>query len=104
MHNNLNKTVLIIFFVRKYIIAMNIKLRNLREAQKISQSTMAKTLNISQPQYQQKEVGEVSFTTDELEIFAGLLDVPVEDIKDNEGLMQNNYNQKGGIAQTVMVV
>lgn len=81
---------------------MNIKLRNLREERKISQSIMAKTLNISQPQYQRKEVGEASFTVDELEVLADFLDVPVEEIKDNDSLVQNNYNQKGGIAQTVM--
>lgn len=66
MHNNLNKTVLIIIFVFKYITATNIKLRNLREERKISQALMAKTLNISQPQYQRKEVGEAAFTLDEL--------------------------------------
>jgi DNA-binding XRE family transcriptional regulator len=66
LHNNLNKTVLIIIFVFKYITATNIKLRNLREERKISQALMAKTLNISQPQYQRKEVGEAAFTLDEL--------------------------------------
>ncbi len=81
---------------------MNIKLKNLREERKISQATMAKALNISQPQYQRKEVGEASFTDEEFETLADFLNVPVNEIKDNKGFTQNNYNQKGGVAQTIM--
>jgi transcriptional regulator with XRE-family HTH domain len=83
---------------------MNIKLRNLREERKISQTVMAKALHISQPQYQRKEVGEAAFTVDELETFADLLNVSVEDIKDKDTLTQNNYNQKGGIAQVMYYI
>lgn len=83
---------------------MNVKLKNLREERKISQATMAKVLNISQPQYQRKEVGDASFTDDEFETLADFLDVPVNEIKDNNGFIQNNYNQKGGIAQVIYYI
>ncbi len=83
---------------------MNIKLRNLREERKISQAAMAKILNISQPQYQRKEVGEASFTPGELEAIAKLLDVPVDDIKDKDGQTQNNHNQNGGVGQVMYYI
>lgn len=83
---------------------MNIKLKNLREERKISQATMAKALNISQPQYQRKEVGYASFTDEEFETLAHFLNVSVNEIKDNNGLTQINYNQKGGIAQVMYYI
>lgn len=81
---------------------MNIKLKNLREERKISQAKMAKALNISQPQYQRKEVGDTSFTEDEFETLADFLSVPVSEIKDSNTISQNHYNQKGGVAQNIM--
>lgn len=81
---------------------MHFKLRKLREERKISQSTIAKLLDISQPQYQRKEVGDVPFSLDEWEKIADLLDVNYEEIVESRDITQNNFNQKGGVAQTII--
>ena len=83
---------------------MNIRLKNLREEKKISQAYLAKELNISQPQYQRKEVGYSSFTDDEFDILSEILEVPISQIKEDAKFTQNNFNQKGGIAQVIYYI
>jgi transcriptional regulator with XRE-family HTH domain len=59
---------------------MNVKLRNLREQNGVSQSFLGDLLNISQSQYQRKEVGYSNFTAGEYEILAGFFKVDQAEI------------------------
>ena len=54
-----------------------------RKQKKFSQQDVAEHLNISQTQYQRKEKGEAGITDSEWERIAKLLEVDVEEIKEN---------------------
>ena len=60
------------------------KLRNLRKDKGISQETMAKILGTDTSNYSRKERGEVKIFDDEWEKLAKKLEVPVEDIKNED--------------------
>ena len=69
-----------------------------RKQKKFSQQDVAEHLNISQTQYQRKEKGEAGITDSEWERIAKLLDVDIEEIKENSepsNMMQNFDNSNG---------
>ncbi|WP_228372398.1 helix-turn-helix transcriptional regulator [Chryseobacterium daeguense] len=60
------------------------RLKSLRKQKGISQETMAKTLGTDTSNYSRKERGEVKIFDYEWEKLAKVLDVPLEDIKNEE--------------------
>ncbi|GAA4166738.1 hypothetical protein GCM10022217_41020 [Chryseobacterium ginsenosidimutans] len=60
------------------------KLKNLRKQKGISQEKMAKILGTDTSNYSRKERGEVKIFDDEWEKLAKTLEVPVEDIKEED--------------------
>jgi len=60
------------------------KLINARKAKKISQTDIATYLKISQTQYQKRESGKIKITDLEWKKISTLLDVEIEDIKDDD--------------------
>lgn len=69
-----------------------------RKQKKFSQQDVAEHLNISQTHYQRKEKGEVGISDVEWERIAGLLDVDVEEIKENSeatNMIQSFDNSSG---------
>ena len=69
------------------------KLRNLRKQKGISQEKMAKILSTDPSNYSRKERGEVRIHDEEWQKQAQALEVPVEDIKENESRFSiNNDN------------
>ena len=60
------------------------KLKNLRKQKGISQEKMAKILGTDTSNYSRKERGEVKIFDDEWEKLAKTLEVPIEDIKNEE--------------------
>lgn len=69
-----------------------------RKQKKFSQQDIAEHLNISQTQYQRKEKGEAGITDGEWERIAKLLDVEVENIKENSEApnIMNNFDNSSG--------
>lgn len=68
------------------------KLIRARKEKKFSQQDIAEHLNISQTQYLRKEKGEIEIKDEEWERIAKLLDVDVEEIKEEENATQNFQN------------
>jgi len=69
-----------------------------RKQKKFSQQDVAEHLNISQTHYQRKEKGEVGITDMEWERISKLLEVDIEEIKENNeaaNVMQNFDNSSG---------
>lgn len=69
-----------------------------RKQKKFSQQDVAEHLSISQTHYQRKEKGEVGITDKEWERIAKLLEVDIEEIKENSeptNVMQNFDNSSG---------
>lgn len=69
-----------------------------RKQKKFSQQDVAEHLNISQTHYQRKEKGEVGITDTEWERISKLLEVDIEEIKENNeaaNVMQNFDNSSG---------
>ncbi|MCX8522949.1 helix-turn-helix domain-containing protein [Chryseobacterium formosus] len=69
-----------------------------RKQKKFSQQDVAEHLNISQTHYQRKEKGEVGITDKEWERIAKLLEVDVEEIRENSeatNMIQNFDNSYG---------
>ena len=60
------------------------KLKKLRKQKGITQNEMAKILSTDTSNYSRKERGEVRIHDDEWEKMAKSLDVPIEDIKENQ--------------------
>lgn len=65
---------------------------------KYTQENMAKLLHMSQSQYQRRETGEIKISDDEWEKIAKVLDVEVEDIKEEDVVQSiiNNYDNSSG--------
>ena len=85
-----------IFVKNKLMVKEN--LIRLRKQKKFSQQDIAEHLNISQTQYQRKEKGEAGITDGEWDRIAKLLEVEVEEIKENSdaaNVMQNFDNSSG---------
>lgn len=73
------------------------KLVKARHNKKFSQEDMSQYLNISQTQYSRKENGMVSVSHEEWERIAKLLDVSVEEIKeDNEKNIAQHFENVTG--------
>lgn len=66
---------------------MEIKLRQIREKNGISQETMAEHLNISQSQYYRKERGTSKIQEREWDIIANVLDIDKSEIKDESNIL-----------------
>ncbi|SEW32262.1 Helix-turn-helix [Chryseobacterium wanjuense] len=62
------------------------KLIRARKEKKFSQQDIAEHLNISQTQYLRKEKGEIEIKDEEWERIAKLLDVEIEDIKEEDNI------------------
>jgi len=80
---------------------MQEKLRNLRKAKGMSQEKMAKILSTDTSNYSRKERGETKMRDEEWEKLAKALDVPVEEIKEenNSGIVHNDnstFNDNSG--------
>lgn len=68
------------------------KLIKTRKEKKFSQHDLAKHLNISQTQYLRKEKGDIKISDEEWERIANLMDVEVDEIKQNDdGRVFNNF-------------
>ncbi len=69
------------------------KLIRTRKEKKFSQQDMAEHLNMSQTHYLRKEKGEIEIRNDEWERIAKLLDVDVDEIKeeDKDSLINQNF-------------
>lgn len=74
------------------------KLIKVRKEKKFSQQDIAEHLNISQSQYQRKEKGEMGITESEWERIAKLLEIDVEEIKENSEVsnVMNNFDNSSG--------
>lgn len=74
------------------------KLIKVRKEKKFSQQDIAEHLNISQSQYQRKEKGETGITNNEWERIANLLEIDVEEIKENSEAsnVMNNFDNSSG--------
>lgn len=69
---------------------MNINyIRSLRSYKKLTQSEMAKILNISIVSYNKKENGRVPFTLDEIKILSEFFNVPIENFFKDEVFKAN---------------
>ncbi|KQT24259.1 hypothetical protein ASG22_09600 [Chryseobacterium sp. Leaf405] len=73
------------------------KLIRVRKA-KYTQENMAKLLHMSQSQYQRRETGEIKISDEEWKKIAKVLDVEVEDIKEEDVVQSiiNNYDNSSG--------
>lgn len=71
---------------------MQEKLRNLRKEKGMSQEKMAKILSTDTSNYSRKERGQTKMRDEEWEKIAKALDVPVEDIKEENisGIVHND--------------
>ena len=76
---------------------MNIKLRNLREQRGVSQSFLGDLLDISQSQYQRKEVGYSGFTDEEYETLADYFHVGKDEIMDVVAARGDHFSSKSTI-------
>jgi transcriptional regulator with XRE-family HTH domain len=74
------------------------KLIKVRKAKEQTQESMAKTLHMTQSQYQRREKGEIKISDEEWERLARALNVPVEDIKEEDTPHQiiNNFDSNEG--------
>lgn len=74
------------------------KLIKVRKEKKFSQQDIAEHLNISQSQYQRKEKGEMGISENEWERIAKLLEIDVEEIKENSEVsnVMNNFDNSSG--------
>ncbi|GEN65775.1 helix-turn-helix transcriptional regulator [Chryseobacterium rhizosphaerae] len=74
------------------------KLIKARKERKFSQQDIAEHLNISQTQYQRKEKGEVGITNTEWDRIARLLEIDVEEIRENSEAsnVMNNFDNSSG--------
>lgn len=77
---------------------MHIKLRRLREEKRFSQQEMGRLLFISQPQYQRKEAGFVSFTEKECITLGEYFDVPVDQIIEANKISTQIQKNEGGVS------
>ncbi len=69
----------------------------IRKQKKFSQQDVAEHLNISQSHYQRKEKGEIGITNNEWERIAKLLEVDVEEIRENDANnVMNNFDNSSG--------
>ena len=76
---------------------MKEKLAKARKSKRFSQEDVAQYLHISQGYYNLKENGKVKIYDDEWNQIAKLLDVPVEDIwEDDEGSTSQNFENVQG--------
>lgn len=73
------------------------KLIRTRKA-KYTQENMAKLLHMSQSQYQRRETGEIKISDEEWGKIAKVLDVEIEDIKEEDVVQSiiNNYDNSSG--------
>ncbi|MCW3162805.1 helix-turn-helix transcriptional regulator [Chryseobacterium oryctis] len=74
-----------------------------RKERKFSQQDIAEHLSISQTQYQRKEKGEIGISNSEWERIAKLLEVDVEEIRENSeatNVMNNFDDSSGNIGNT----
>ncbi|MDF2551639.1 MAG: transcriptional regulator [Chryseobacterium sp.] len=77
------------------------KLKNLRKQKGLSQEKMAKILSTDTSNYSRKERGETRIHDEEWQKIANALDVPVEDIKEenSSGIVHNDnstFNDNSG--------
>lgn len=72
------------------------KIRFLREQKKLRHEDMAERLGISQSSYSRLEKGDAKLDVERFKKIAEVLEVPVEDLLNNEPLIFNVYNSKGG--------
>jgi len=86
----------------KISVAENIRL--LRETRGFSQEIVAKKLNVTQQAYSNMEKNPDSMTLSRLKDLSVVLDVNLVTLIGEDNVMvQQNYNQKGGQAATQMV-
>ena len=71
------------------------KLKKTRTEKGFSQQDVAKYLNINQTGYSRKENGTIPVTDDEWERLANLLNVEVDDIKEDDSQKSINQNFEG---------
>lgn len=77
------------------------RIREIRKDKNISIEKMAENLNVSYSTYQRIETGETNSWANHLETISSILDVPIEEIVvGKEQIIQNNTEQKGGVAIT----
>ncbi len=75
------------------------RIREIRKDKNISIEKMAEKLNVSYSTYQRIETGETNSWANHLETISNVLDVPIEEIVvGKEQIIQNNSEQKGGVA------
>ncbi|MET3538250.1 helix-turn-helix transcriptional regulator [Chryseobacterium limigenitum] len=72
------------------------KLIRARKDKKFSQLDIAEHLNISQTQYLRKEKGEIEIKDDEWERIAKLLDIEVDEIKEEDSSRINQFFDVSG--------
>jgi transcriptional regulator with XRE-family HTH domain len=72
------------------------KIRHLREQKRLRHEDMAERLGISQSTYSRLETGDTKLDVERLKGIAEALDVPLEELLNNEPLVFNVYDNKGG--------
>lgn len=75
---------------------LNEKVKTLREDKKLSQSYLAHELGLEQSQYSRREKGEIQFVPDEIIKLSKLLETTIANLFDEETIVFNNIDQKGG--------
>ena len=72
------------------------KIRFLREAKKLRHEDMAERLGMSRSAYSRLETGEVKLDVDRLQQIADVLDVPPEELLNDQPVVFNALNNSGG--------
>lgn len=72
------------------------KIRFLREARKLRHEDMAERLDMSRSAYSRLETGEVKLDVDRLQQIANVLDVPPEELLNDQPVVFNALNNSGG--------
>ena len=81
------------------------KLKMVRESSNLSQEYVASKLNLSQQAYSRMEKNPDNITVGRLRELSAILGVPFNTLAGEEDMyIQQNYNQQGGNAGTVMYI
>jgi transcriptional regulator with XRE-family HTH domain len=81
---------------------MNTKLINVRKNKHFSREDVAMCLKISATQYRRKEFGEVKIFDEEWSKIAGLLEIPVEEIYEENANVLPNIKKMENISNSYM--
>jgi transcriptional regulator with XRE-family HTH domain len=90
---------------KPYPAGLGNKIKMVRESSNLSQEYVASKLNLSQQAYSRMEKNPDNITVGRLRELSAILGVPFNTLAGEEDMyIQQNYNQQGGNAGTVMYI